>query len=75
MRGLNAEDRRIFAAIAEILQSARRSRTVTLCQRNIIVLESSRGERRRVPGPRAARAASVAHRNPINRKRIRRIEE
>ena len=48
---LSDEDRRIFAGIAEILQSARRSRSVTLCQRNVIVLESSRGERRRVARP------------------------
>jgi hypothetical protein len=50
-RGLIAEDRRVFAAIADILKTARRSRTVTLCQRHVIVLESSRGERRRVPRP------------------------
>ena len=50
-RALIAEDRRVFAAIADILKTARRSRTVTLCQRHVIVLESSRGERRRVPRP------------------------
>jgi len=50
-RALIAEDRRVFAGIADILKAARRSRTVTLCQRQVIVLESSRGERRRVPRP------------------------
>jgi hypothetical protein len=50
-RGLNPEDRRIFAAVADILKTARRSRTVTLSQRNVIVLESTRGERRRLPRP------------------------
>jgi hypothetical protein len=50
-RGLVAEDRRIFAAVADILKTARRSRTVTLCQRSVIVLESSRGDRRRLPRP------------------------
>jgi len=40
-------DRRVFAAIREILKSARRSGNVTLRQRNIIVLESQRPRRRR----------------------------
>jgi hypothetical protein len=48
-RGLGPEDRRIFTAIADILKTARRSRSVTLSQRNVIVLESNRGERRRMP--------------------------
>jgi hypothetical protein len=48
---LTAQDGRIFTSIADVLKAARRSRTVTLCQRNIIVLESSRGARRRVPRP------------------------
>jgi hypothetical protein len=48
---LTEEDKRIFTSIADILKAARRSRTVTLGQRNIIVLESSPGERRRVPRP------------------------
>jgi hypothetical protein len=50
-RELDSEDRRIFSAIADILKTARRSRTVTLSQRSVIVLESSRGERRRLPRP------------------------
>jgi hypothetical protein len=50
-RGLSAEDRKIFTAVADILKTARRSRSVTLIQRNVIVLESQRGERRRVPRP------------------------
>jgi hypothetical protein len=45
-RQLPEEDRRVFAAIADILKTARRSRTVALRQRNIIVLESGRRERR-----------------------------
>jgi len=39
-RRLSAEDRKIFAAIREILKAARRSGDVMLQQRNIIVLES-----------------------------------
>jgi hypothetical protein len=65
---LTGEDARIFTAIADILKAARRSRTVTLCQRHVIVLESSRGERRRVPRPvrrrgrpRADRPAKSTH--------------
>jgi hypothetical protein len=50
-RELDSEDRRIFSAIADILKTARRSRTVTLSQRSVIVLESSRSERRRLPRP------------------------
>lgn len=39
---LPPEDRAIFGAIASILKSARRSATVVLLQRNIIVLETRR---------------------------------
>jgi len=39
---LSPADRRVFAAIRNILKDARRSGEVTLQQRNIIVLESSR---------------------------------
>lgn len=45
---LPAEDARIFEAIADILKSARRSGSVTLIQRNIIVLESTRPARSRL---------------------------
>ena len=44
---LSVEDRGIFAAIREILKSARRSGDVMLQQRNIIVLESQRLRKRR----------------------------
>jgi hypothetical protein len=46
-RLLTPADRSLFAAIREILKSARRSGDVTLRQRNIIVLESQRPRRRR----------------------------
>jgi len=42
---LSRPDRAIFKAIAEILRGARRSKDVTLQQRNIIVLESRRRPR------------------------------
>lgn len=45
-RRLPAEDARIFESIEEILKTARRSGGVTLQQRHIILLESSRPERR-----------------------------
>src|SRR5436190_99669 len=48
---LPAEDARVFEAIADILKSARRSGSVTLIQRNIIVLESSRPARHRLQPP------------------------
>lgn len=43
--GLTAEDAGIFESIATILKEARRSRNITLQQRNIIVLEFDRPER------------------------------
>ena|SRR5436190_15231251 len=46
-RRLTIADRNIFAAIREILKSARRSGDVTLRPRNIIVLESQRLRRGR----------------------------
>ena len=46
---LPPEDARIFKSIEEILKTARRSGNVTLQQRHIIVLESSRPARRRAP--------------------------
>ena len=46
-RRLSAEDRKIFAAIREILKAARRSGEVILQQRNIIVLESQPRRKRR----------------------------
>ena len=52
---LTPEDARIFAAIADILKTARQSRHVSLCQRSVIVLESVKGERRRVPRPARSR--------------------
>ena len=44
---LPADDRELFEAIVRILKDARRSRTVTVQRRNIIVLETGR----RRPGP------------------------
>ena len=46
---LPAEDARIFKGIEEILRTARRSGDVTLQQRHIILLESTRPARRRAP--------------------------
>ena len=46
---LPTEDARIFKSIEDILKTARRSGDVTLQQRHIIVLESNRPARRRVP--------------------------
>jgi hypothetical protein len=43
---LDADDRQLFEAIVRILRDARRSHTVTVQRRNIIVLESSRQRRR-----------------------------
>jgi hypothetical protein len=54
-RRLPGLDRAIFKAILEILRSARRSKDVTLQQRNIIVLES----RRRAPSARSRRPPRV----------------
>ena len=53
---LTPEDVRIFDAIAEILKTARHSRGISVCLRNIIVLEAANGRprRRRAP-PRQAR--------------------
>jgi hypothetical protein len=48
-RRLSAGDRAIFAAIRDILKTARRSGDAMLQQRNIIVLESGRLARRRAP--------------------------
>lgn len=48
-RELPEDDARIFKSIEEILKTARRSGDVTLQQRHIIVLESSRPARRRAP--------------------------
>jgi hypothetical protein len=44
---LPAADRKVFAAVADILRSTRRSSTVALQQRHIIVLEAKRRPRRR----------------------------
>lgn len=47
---LSRGDREIFTAIADLLREARRSKTVTLLQRQIIVIESRRRRRpARVP--------------------------
>lgn len=46
---LPEEDARIFESIADILKNARRAGDVTLSERHIIVLESNRPGRRRVP--------------------------
>ena len=48
-RELAADDRHVFEAIREILRDARRSKDVSLIRRNIIVLESAGGARRRTP--------------------------
>jgi hypothetical protein len=42
-------ERALFESIASILKSARRSRTIAVRQRHVLVLESSRAERRRRP--------------------------
>jgi hypothetical protein len=61
---LPPEDQRTFEAIADILRTARRSNTVTLRQRNIILLEASRGTRaaaaRRRRPPRSQRKRSAS---------------
>jgi len=44
---LTDEDRSTFSAVADILKSSRRSQNVTLCQRNVIVIESTGQPRRR----------------------------
>ena len=51
-RRLSAADRAIFAAIREILKTARRSGDVTLHQRSILVLEARRPGKRGAPGRR-----------------------
>ena len=53
---LSGEDAEIFAAVAEVLKSARRSGDVVLHQRNIIVLESTK------PGKRRPEAAAKRRR-------------
>ena len=45
--GLSVTDRAVFAAIAGILRSARRSESSMLVQRNIIVVETKRRTRNR----------------------------
>lgn len=57
---LPASDRRIFEAIADILRSARRSSTVALRERHIIVLEAQRQRRRQ--GATRPTAASAPRR-------------
>jgi hypothetical protein len=44
---LGGDDRRVFEAIRDILRDARRSKDVSLVRRNIIVLETATGARRR----------------------------
>jgi hypothetical protein len=44
---LSREDRRVFAAIAAILRTARRSETTRLAQRSIVVVETTRRTRHR----------------------------
>ena len=44
-QSLSADDRELFEAIVRILKDARRSRTVVVQRRNIIVLESSNRKR------------------------------
>jgi hypothetical protein len=48
---LGAQDAAIFTAIADILKTARQSRNITVCQRQVIVLESTRGDRRQAVRP------------------------
>jgi hypothetical protein len=57
-RGVRELERQTLEAIAQILRQARLSRTVSLVQRTIIVIESKR--QRRQGGP-AGRARKVAH--------------
>jgi hypothetical protein len=57
---LPASDRRIFEAIADILRNARRSSTVALRERHIIVLEAQRQRRRQ--GATRPTAASAPRR-------------
>lgn len=54
-RSLPALDRDVFEAIRAILRSARRSDSVALLQRNVIVLETRRSTARRSPRLRSAR--------------------
>lgn len=45
--GLSKDDRRVFEAIASILRAARRSQTIRLAQRSIVVVETGRRTRNR----------------------------
>ncbi len=58
---LSPSDQAVFKAIADVLRRARRSDTVQLRQRNIIVIESRRAARqtRRAAGASAKSSASV----------------
>ena len=62
-RRLPEEDRRVMTAIADILKTARRSPTIALRQRSVILLESGRGDRRRAPREGSARG----RRHPVSR--------
>jgi hypothetical protein len=55
--GVNAAERRALKAVADILRRTRRSRGVSLEERMIIVLESSRRHRPRLSGRVARRLA------------------
>jgi hypothetical protein len=57
--GLPPDDQRTFAAIADILGSTRRSRSVTLHQRSIIVLEAQRGSMKNGRSRRASREGTT----------------
>jgi hypothetical protein len=60
---LPPDDQRTFEAIADILRTARRSNTVAVRQRNIIVLEAALGSparRRRSAAPRAQARPSAS---------------
>ena len=45
--GLSKDDRRVFEAIAAILRAGRRSETIRLAQRSIVVVETGRRNRKR----------------------------
>ena len=58
---LSGSDQAVFKAIADLLRGARRSKTVRLQQRNIIVIESRRARRRPLArSSRRTRSASGA---------------
>jgi len=49
-QALPAQDAAVFSGIREILRQARRSASVTLCQRSIIVIEQRNGKKKGYEG-------------------------